>query len=70
MICSVRRARLRQEEGPADRVERVKRVVKAGGWRAEGPVARAGARVGARVEARGLLASAMLLTLRFRGLGI
>lgn len=45
-------------------MERVKRVVKAGGWRAEGPVARAGARVGARVEARGLLASAMLLTLR------
>ena len=44
--------------------ELVKRVVKAGGWRAEGPVARAGARVGARVEARGLLASAMLLTLR------
>jgi hypothetical protein len=59
MICSVRRARLRQEEGPADLVKR-----------AEGPMARAGARVGARVEARGLLASAMLLTLRFKGLGV
>ena len=59
VICSVRRARLRQEEGPADLVKRP-----------EGPVARAGARLEARAEARGLLASAMLPTLRFRGSGV